>query len=70
MRIFKALKRSLAILILLSSSLSAQVNQHLQGNEEDYESALELLEKQQYGNAQLIFDRIADNPSYGEEKRI
>ena len=70
MRIFKALKRSLAILILLSSSLSAQVNQHLQGNEEDYESALELLEKQQYGNAQLIFDRIADNPSYGEEKRM
>lgn len=70
MRIFKALTKVLSLLILSSFTLGAQVNQHLNQGEDAYELALELLEKQQYGNAQQIFDAIVADPRFDDEKRM
>lgn len=70
MRIIKVLISLSCLLIFFGFSTKAQVNQHLKGAEDYYELALELLEKQQYGNAQVIFDQIAADPIYGDEKRM
>lgn len=70
MRIIKVLIGLFCFLFLLEPQVQAQVNQHLKGAEDNYELAVELLEKQQFGNAQLIFDRIAENPVYDDERRM
>ncbi len=70
MRIIKVLLSLSCLVFLLNFEGKAQVNDHLKGSEDNYELALELLEKQQYGNAQLIFDRIAEDPVYEDEKRM
>jgi TolA-binding protein len=70
MHIFKALRWVFVLVLFSSITLNAQVNQHLNQGEDDYELAVELLEKQQYGNAQQIFDRIVEDPRYDDEKRM
>ncbi len=70
MRIIRVLVSLSVFLLTGLNQGQAQVNQHLRGGEDQYEQALELLEKQQYGNAQLIFDRIAENPVNDDEKRM
>lgn len=70
MRNIKVLLGVFGFIFVFALPVHAQVNQHLNGGEDNYELALELLEKQQYGNAQLLFDRIVEDPVYSDEKRM
>jgi len=70
MRIIKALSGIVFFVLISTGAIRAQVNQQLKGGEDIYDLALELLEKQQYGNAQQLFDQVVEDPVYTDEKRM
>lgn len=70
MRISRVLSVVLGLILLGSFNIYAQVNQHLNQGDQVYDLALELLEKQQYGNAQQLFDQVVEDPTYNDEKRM
>ncbi len=69
MRIYKVLALVLGF-SLASTLLSAQVNESFRAVNTELETAMELFEKQQYGNAQLLFDKLGKDLSLSNETRM
>ncbi len=70
MRIYRVLILVWCCLLWAGSSLKAQVNESFRGINTETKTAMELFDKQQYGNAQLLFDRIAETNALSSETRM
>lgn len=70
MRIHRVLTLVSCWVFLAATNLQAQVNESFRGLNTYTEAAMELYEKQQYGNAQLLFDGIAEDNTQSLESRM
>ena len=70
MRIYRVLALISFFNLIALGALHAQVNASFKGAESSGEAAMELFQKQQYGNAQLLFDLMANNASLSNETRM
>lgn len=58
----------LSVLCLLAFSLSSQSGKVVQDVASDYENGMELYRKGQYGNAQLLLDKVAEEEFYNDRE--